>query len=397
VIKLKRLAEGANMTLSLAHLIPQVEKMAEELAEERAQRHKVLGKVQELLNLYSLSALDFKAKAKEFGAAIPSHEPIDLRKPPTPLSPYEGGYVIAADGSQIQPDRHGIALYYLINVGSIVLKEGSGETPVPKSTPYLYYKDEDLYEGNRLVQGNLLDVRRELAELQELSARVREVASEEDGRGRTPILALADGTLLLWVLEEEKDRHLDKIKAYVEEMEKIRKAGALLAGFISRPRYSEVVDLLRLMHFGEEPFSHPLHRRPWGRLTDAALFSFLPVGWRSALFESPSPLNDYYGESRIFFFYLNVGGEIARIEIPAWIALPSYAEGSGGLVDLVQAMVLKQCENTQGYPYVLERAHELAVIKASEKRSLEEIIERAMFKRGLSPLVSPKERWKRLV
>jgi len=102
-------------------------------------------------------------------------------------------------------------------------------------------------------------------------------------------------------------------------------------------------------------------------------------------------LNDYYGESRIFFFYLNVGGEIARIEIPGWIAQ------SPDLVNLVHAAILKQSENTQGYPYVLERAHELAVIKASERRSLEEMIERAMFRRGLSPIVSPKERWKRLI
>ncbi len=376
------------MTLSLAHLIPQVEKMAEELAEERVHRQKVLGKVQELLSLYSISAFDFKAKAKELGAAIPSHEPIDHREPPKPIdSPF---FAIAADGSQIQPDRHGIALYYLINVGSIVLKEGSGETPTPKSTPYLYYKDEDLYEGNRLVQGNLLDVRRELAELQELAARVKEVAEKAKER-EIPILALADGTLLLWVLEEEKDRHLDKIRAYVEEIEEIRKAGALLAGFISRPRYTEVVDLLRLVHFGEEPFSYPPHRRPWGRLTDAALFSFLPIGWRSALFECSSPLNDCYGESRIFFFYLNIAGEIARIEIPGWIVQ------SQELVDLVHGAILKQSENTRGYPYVLERAHELAVIRASERRSLEEMIERAMFRRGLSPLVSPKERWKRLI
>ncbi len=376
------------MGLSLFRLAPQVEMMAEEIAEELNRRQRVVDKARELLKRYSLSALELKAKAKEVGAAIPTDELIDHQEPPKLAPP--SFFAIAADGSQVQPDRHGIALYYLINVGSIVVKENSGETPIPRSMPFLYYKDEELYEGNRLVQGNLLDVRRELAELKELAERVEEVA-EKAREENIPIVALADGTLLLWVLEEEKSLHLDKIRAYVEEMEKIRRAGALLAGFISRPRYSEVVDLLRLAHYGEELFKEPVHRRPWGRLTDAALFSFLPLGWRSALFESPSSLNDYYGEHRIFFFYTKVGDEVARVEVPNWVARDKE------LVALIQGAILKQSEKTGGYPYVLERAHELAVIKAQERKNLEEMIERAMIRRGLILRVSPKERWKRLI
>ena len=376
------------MGLFFPHLIPQVEKMAEEMAGEVARRRKVVEKVRELLKSYSLSVLELRAKAREVGAAIPSSELIDHQEPPGPVPP--SFFAIAADGSQIQPDRHGVALYYLINIGSIILRENSRETPVPRSMPFLYYRDEDLYEGNRLVQGNLLDVRRELAELRELADRVEEVA-ERARKDNIPIVALADGTLLLWVLEEEKNLHLDKIRVYVGEMERIRHAGAILAGFISRPRYTEVVDLLRLAHFGEEILKEPAHRRPWGRLTDAALFASLPPGWRSALFESPSPLNDYYGEHRIFFFYLNLGGEIARVEVPGWVAEEK------NLVALVQGAILKQSENTGGYPYVLERAHELAVVKGSERKELEDMIERALARKGLVPRVSPKERWKRLI
>ncbi|MCS7285851.1 MAG: DNA double-strand break repair nuclease NurA [Anaerolineae bacterium] len=376
------------MSLYLPHLIPQVEKMAEELTAERARYQRVADRARELLKRYSISAFEFRTKAKELGAAVPSNEPIDLQEPPKPVP--SSFFAIAADGSQVQPDRHGIALYYLINIGSIVLRESSGETPIPRSMPFLFYRDEDLYEGNRLVQGSLLDVRRGLAELKEISERVKEVV-EKARREETPILALIDGTLLLWILEEEKNLHQDKIRAYTEEMDKIRNAGALLAGFISRPRYCEVVDLLRLMHFGEETLKQPTLRRPWGRLTDATLFSFLPKGWRSALFESPSVLNDYYGENRVFFFYLNVEGEIARVEVPEWIARDRE------LVAFIQGAILKQSENTGGYPYVLERAHELAVIKAQERKSLEEMIERAMMRKGLIPQLSPKERWKRLM
>ena len=38
--------------------------------------------------------------------------------------------LIAADGSQIYPDRHGIASYYLLNTGAIVLRRGPGKRPL---------------------------------------------------------------------------------------------------------------------------------------------------------------------------------------------------------------------------------------------------------------------------
>jgi hypothetical protein len=320
------------------------------MAEAEARRPRVLPKAQASLAAYSLSAQSFRAKAEELGVATPTQEPIDLKKPP--LSPPARFTVIGVDGSQIQPDPHSIATYYLINVGSIILEEGSGQAPKTKSIPYLYYKAEDLYENGRLVQGGVLDCRRALAEVRGVSA----IAAEACGEG--PTIALVDGPLFPWPGED----------GYLEEVRKIREAGVRLAGFISRPRYFDVVDLLRLMRFGEKVFSYPPHRRPWGRLTDAVLFSFLPLGWRSALFQ----------KGHTYFFYLNVFGEISRVELP-----------DPDSIDLVQAVILKQSEHTQGYPYVLIRAHELAVVTASERKALEEMIEREMFRRGLSPLLLP--------
>jgi hypothetical protein len=57
---------------------------------------------------------DLQADASWRGAE-PLGERLDERH--TPGVPPEPAILIAADGSQIYPDRHGIALYYLLNVG----------------------------------------------------------------------------------------------------------------------------------------------------------------------------------------------------------------------------------------------------------------------------------------
>ena len=47
----------------------------------------------------------------------------------------------------------------------------------------------------------------------------------------------------------------------------------------------------------------------------------LEDGERSALFISPSKIvRERYGDHRVHFFYLRVDDEIARIEIPQWVA-----------------------------------------------------------------------------
>ena len=57
----------------------------------------------------------------------------------------------------------------LINIGSLVYRHGSGEAPSPQSEPVLGYTEKDVYEDGMLVAGNLLDVRRDLAEIGSLA------------------------------------------------------------------------------------------------------------------------------------------------------------------------------------------------------------------------------------
>jgi hypothetical protein len=294
--------------------------------------------------------------------------------------------VIGADGSAIPPDRHNAAMYYLINTASLTYRHGSGQQPVAFSEPELGYKTDDIYEGRLLVQGNLLDVRRDTAELARLAAAVE----AEPRDAQAPLVALTDGTLLLWVLEESpEEQRRAKIKAYVHHLERLRKVGAAAGGFISRPRYPDVLRLVWLAQLGENATRQAMEDNPFLGLADRSLFDFLAPGQRSACFVSPSPVNKHYGEHRIGFFYVNVGDEqqteIARVETPEWVwRSPEY-------LDRLHGAVMEQCRLVTPYPYVLARAHELAVITTDERRQLESFVQAALLRHGVRGQPSQKQ------
>ncbi|HDQ71966.1 MAG TPA: DNA double-strand break repair nuclease NurA, partial [Chloroflexi bacterium] len=203
--------------LELSQLSEQVQAMSREIAVRRRQRADLLALARRWLTRYADLGEQLRHPARSSRTAIPTAEPFDhyVSLPAIP----ECFTVIAADGSQIQPDRHGAALYHLINVGSIVYRHGSGQAPVAYSHPTLGYTDDDLYENGLLVDGNLLDVRRDLAEITRLAELCAESSTD-------PQIALIDGTLLLWVLEERANTRADewrrvKVLAYLEQLQRI--------------------------------------------------------------------------------------------------------------------------------------------------------------------------------
>jgi len=97
----------------------------------------------------------------------------------------------------------------------------------------------------------------------------------------------------------------------------------------------------------------------------------------------------YYGEHKISFFYLKAGDEIARVEIPQWVAERDE------LVDMVHALALDQCRRGLGYPVALMEAHERAVVTAADREAFRLLVERAMAEVGIDVQVSGKSRSKR--
>jgi hypothetical protein len=364
------------VTLELKEVINRVDELAREAANSILQSSELLDEARGWLNKYADRFEALKASAPEFGTAIPTNEPLNATHP-VPDMP-ERFTVIGADGSVIPPDRHSAAMYYLINTASLTYRHGSGQQPIAASLPDLRWKPNDLYEGRLLVQGNLLDVRRDTAEV----ARLAEAAEAEPREAQAPIVALTDGTLLLWVLEESPEElRRKKIQAYVHHLTRLRNAGAVPGAFITRPRYPDVLRLLWLAQLGEHVSKQAMEDNPFLGLADRNLFDLLPPGQRSACFVSPSPVNKQYEGHRIGFFYLNVGDkdqtEIARVETPEWVWQSSE------LLERLHGAVMAQCRLVTPYPYVLARAHELAVITTDERRQLESYVESALLRHGI--------------
>jgi len=98
----------------------------------------------------------------------------------------------------------------------------------------------------------------------------------------------------------------------------------------------------------------------------------------------------------LHFFYLNVSKNetipnLARVEVPAWVATNNQA------LDTLHATIVRQARITGGYPYVLARAHELAIISTEEREAVEMMLAIEMRRQGFSPSLSPKQQNKNLL
>jgi len=295
--------------------------------------------------------------------------------------------IIAADGSQIYPNQHGAALYYLVNVGVFVYYYGADRLPEQITEPRLHYNDTDLRDQQgQVITNDAVNKRRSVMELQVLA---REVWHHRERD--CPVVAITDGPLLFWVGKDVPDGHqleADYMGAIVHlydahaDMRREADRSASLIGYVDRPTSTFIVSLLHLMSLPDDDvratrlatngdFEGVIDRHLlWQLLHDQP-------GARTALLVQQSPQNKRYREKgdslEIAFFYLNVGTrsdyQVARVEMPMWVARDPAA------VDRVHTLVYDQCQMMWRYPYALTRADELAVIRAHERSQLEEMIE----------------------
>jgi hypothetical protein len=319
-------------------------------------------------------------------------EPLDARYP-LPQLP-RSHRVIATDGSQIEPDRHGMADYFLLNVGWAVIEYGTRPRADLDSQPALYFEQDDLYirQGDRRVplRDHHLSAKRSGFELAR-AADLAERSIEDD----LPTVVLADGTLLLWVLEDRPEDFLrqELLAAYTREMARIRDLGLPLMSYISRPRSAEVSGLLAEASCrGDVGACRACLERDdetcaFEGLPDRDLFGNLAPGERSARFSMtlPAGLASYYDGQVPQFFYANVGSELARVEFPAWVAeRPEW-------LDLIQSVVVDQCRKGQGYPVVLARAHERALVSMGDRMSFLYLLDGILARQGIPARPSEKQ------
>ncbi len=380
--------------LNLAKLARQIPQMSQHFKSEATASRQRLEKAQELLNNAKGRQEILQASCRQwsdrliFSVATPL-EALDTRV--DIISPPSCHSVFASDGSQIAPSHHEIAYCYLINVGRIMLHYGQNLHPLLDSIPEVYYKNQDLYVAKQwgIRVEEWMGYRRTVLEAQMLA----EMACgwvNPPGAHSEPNLALVDGSLIYWFLEtlplEARERILPPI---MEAWEQLRQTKIPLMGYISAPRSMEASNFLRLQAC---PYETPncvvncADKREEDApcmvinpLRDATLWAYLlEPGQRSAIWRSESRILQTYLLSQwVYFCYVNVGTEVARVEIPAWLVEDT------ALLNQSLGILLGQVSKGFGYPIALSEAHNLAVVKGSDRAHFFALLEQQMLKTGL--------------
>lgn len=280
--------------------------------------------------------------------------------------------LIAADGSQINPDRHAAIQYSVVNVGAITMRLNSGEAPEIFTDTELLYGEDLLPNGFPLSDG-MVALKRDVAERTKL---------DELSKGiKGPVVTFTDGPVELWGAKgEDTQSYLDYVEKYKTVLSRLQTRDVITAGYVDKPSADLVVRLLEIISADNEQIQKLREFHPLRGVSDRWLFGeaknpLLPSGHRSAVFKiQSSSEKSYKGVLELHFFYLNVGTDghpwPVRVEIPRWVV------DDKAKLDLLHAVLVEQCRmmGSKPYPYLLHRAHETAVVKNEEKQQIENML-----------------------
>ena len=397
------------MSLDLTKVAAQVGSMVAKLKAGGEERRKRLQYALEVLSnkATELDSLEKKiASSKTTWLVAGLVDGLDQHYKPSSLP--QQFTIIATDGSHIDVDRHRSTKCYLINIGTVVLHYGAQPDALLDSFPALYFGDEDLViapDGakgrEQPIEGVLLGIKRSVDECQQLARLAAELPSGSSA------LALLDGSLILWGLAGQvyPDFVIEALldRGFLSHLEEIRRLNIdkrlALASYISFPRSTDVVNALRVAICPYEPADCDRHCSTGDKrdcdavagVQDRELFiNLLGQGERSALFTSQSSIvQKRYEEHKVYFFYLRVDDEIARVEIPRWVATDE------SLLNLAHALVLDQCRRGHGYPVALTEAHEKAVVTAADREQFWQLVESLLVEEKMPTPTSAKSFSKR--
>jgi hypothetical protein len=286
--------------------------------------------------------------------------------------------LIAADGSQINPSRHRQINFSVINVATICMQTGVDLAPTIEIESTLL--DEfDLVSGDTPLTEDVIALERDIRERAALFHRSRNHPA--------PVITLTDGPLELFRETRETARFEKKLAEYIEILGNCQQAQTLTAGYVDKP-HSDLVNRMIHKMINKTPSFDANQRLELERIRipDASLFSNLLIspGDRSAVFGILSPWSkNFKAGLGLCFFYLNVSQSekpcLARVEVPAWCAETPQ------LLDSLHSSLFRQCEimGTRPYPYILHRAHEIAVISYEEATQIENALAVGLSERGI--------------
>lgn len=240
--------------------------------------------------------------------------------------------------------------FLIVNVGYAYVTYG-GEAVEFNSEPYIYTEKE--FKSVDGLHEYVLDAHRIEAE--------RDLISKiHDKYKSTKLYLLLDETLSLnYTLAFSKSRRDIIVGEFRKSLNEFKNRNIIPIGIFyslaGSVRNTIIKSILcrnnSCLKCGEKP-----NCLEYLRVIDRVMFnSILNVGDRSQLFRERSQITEDYGLD-IYFFYIKTGeNDILRVEIPEW--------GLNNL-DEIHRIVIVQSILGGGYPYLMSKSHEQAVLKA---------------------------------
>ncbi|MEL6901846.1 MAG: DNA double-strand break repair nuclease NurA [Cyanobacteria bacterium J06606_4] len=317
-----------------------------------------------------------------FAAAEPI-EPLDTKI--TLHTAPEAHTAISSDGSQISPSHHEIAYCYLLNISRVVIHYGQSRYPLLDSIPEVIYRPEDLYASRQwgIRTEEWMGYKRTAAEAVMLATTA--ISHQEKG---IPTLAMTDGSLIYWFLEQIPAAARDEILLPIlEAWQQLQTARLPVMGYISASRSGEALNFLRLQacpYASPDCLTHCEDNRSqtpcqtFSPLRDVTLWSTsLSPGERGPLWKSSADILSCYGAHTVYFCYVHVGAEVARVEFPQWVVEDRE------LLESALSLMLAQVQKGFGYPVALAEAHNQAVVRGGDRTRFFTLLEQQMIRAGL--------------
>ncbi|MEP7133998.1 MAG: DNA double-strand break repair nuclease NurA [Chloroflexota bacterium] len=360
------------MPVNYQDLYTRIKEIGAGATERRKKKEDAQAQARELLDYFDSKLDELRAKvdsAKAADSNIRCAYPLDeniASSHPVPDLVIQAT-LIAADGSQIVPDRHAALQYYVINVGAIAMQVGSGNTPEVFTDTKLHMLDE--FEDT-FFSDSQVALQRDVAERKKLL----EVAEKYSGT----IIALTEGQLELWgAVDSDNSKDFEKsLQDYINTLKEMEKQKIITSGYVDKPGANWVMRLLEIATIPQNELSNLKKYRPLLGATDLWLFSqLLGRHERSAIFKlQAKSAEKYTGSISIHFFYINVGDEkkpkIARVDIPLWMVNNKEALNNLHVALIEQAKIM----GNEPFPYLLHRAHEIAVVTHKEKEEIDQML-----------------------
>ena len=360
------------MAIDFQQIALQIKEIGDSARERRKTIEEGREKARIILDRYAGELEFLRAKVDSAKAADPNlrcarplQEALDSHFPAP--APAVGATVIAADGSQIFPDRHSQVQYFVINIGAIAMQLDSGKAPDSFTETHLRFLDE---LDETFFSESQVALQRDVAERKKLL----EVSRNYSG----VIIALTEGQLELWgAAESEVAGEFEKnLQDYLDVLSELEKQKIITSGYVDKPGANWVTHLLEISSAPDNELINLRKQHPLLGVTDQWLFGqILGKHERSALFALQAKTAEkYQGSLSLHFFYLNAGDgrnpAIIRVDIPFWVANDKRA------LENLHGVLIKQTEimGNKPFPYLLHRAHEIAVVTHLEKEQIDQML-----------------------